>query len=189
MVEHGDLPDSPNSFASRVRVAEQNQLLGARADLQNSREMQFRANFAIDAVETLTEKKALGESYRLGVIGVIDATIVIADQKVREKKALEDLPQEIISRTNLIKLALQIQLGREVDAEPIRSIIEELGLQADRENLIDRIRDTFKTDSEDIDRKVIEKAVWITHKTVSLVRKIQERLGVKKDPLEYEEVK
>ena len=186
MVEHGNLPDNPNSFASRVRTVTQNQLLGARADLGNSREVQFRANFAIDAAETLTEKKALGERYKLGVMGVMDATIVIADQKVREKKPLEDLPQEIISRTNLIKLALQIQLGREVSSDPIRGIIEELGLQADRELLVDRIKDAVKIDSEDIDREVLEKAVWITHKTVSLVRKIQERLGVKKDPLEYE---
>lgn len=189
MVERRNLPDNPNNFASRVRIARQNQLEGARKDLASSRELQYRVYFQIKAAQTLDKKKALGNSYRRGVLGVMDATIVIADQKIRDKKPLEDVPQELGSRTNSIKLALDIQLGRNVDQGPIRSIVEELGLQADRDILADRIREAVGTDFEEIDRKAIKNAVELTDKSVSFVRKIQKQLGVKEDPAEYDELR
>lgn len=186
MVECGNLPDNPNSFANRVRIARRNQLDGARDDLASSRERQYTAYFKIGAAETLEEKKVWGDSYRLAVLGVMDASIAIADQKVRERKRLEDVPQELASRTNSIKLALDIQLGRNVDQGPIKSVIEELGLQADRGLLIDRIRNVIKIDSEDVDREIVKKAVKVTDHSVSFTKKVQKKLGVKEDPGEYE---
>lgn len=187
MVERRNLPDNPNNFASRVRIARQNQLEGARKDLASSRDLQYRVYFQIKAAPTLDAKKAFGSSYRLGVLGVMDATIVIADQKIRDKKPLEDVPQELGSRTNSIKLALDIQLGRNVDQGPIRGIIEELGLQADKDILADRITEVIRIDFEEIDREAVKNAVELTDKSVSFVRKVQKQLGVKDDPSEYEE--
>lgn len=94
----------------------------------------------------MEEKKQFGEDYKRGVVGVIDAAVLIGDEKVREKKQLEDIPQEIILRSSSIKLALEIQLGREVDQAAIRSIIKELGLRVDREILINRIKDVLETE-------------------------------------------
>lgn len=188
MVECRNLPDNPNSFANRVRTARQSQLDGARNNLANSRELKFRAYFQIDAAPTLAEKKKFGSSYRLGVLGVVDAAIVISDQKIREHQPLEVVPQEITSRTNSIKLGLEIQLGREADQSAIRSVIEELGIHASIDTVTDRIREVV-SDLKEIDRDVIRKAVKVTDKSVSLVRRIQKQLGVKEYPSEYEEVR
>lgn len=185
MVEHGNLPENPNSFANRVRIARQSQLVGARNELVNSRELQFRAYFQIDAASTLTKKKAFGNNYRRGVLGVVDAAIIISDQKIRERQPLEVVPQEIISRTNSIKLSLEIQLGREVDQSAIKSVIEELGIHASIDAVTNRIIETV-SDLEGIDRDLIRKAVKVTDHSVSLVRRIQKQMGVKKDLSEYE---
>lgn len=188
MVERGSLPDNPNSFANRVSTVRQSQLAGARDALADSRELQYKIFFKIDAAKDVPEKRKFGSDYRLGVLGVIDAAIMIADQKIREKKPLEDVPQELGSRTNSIKLALEIQLGKGVDQLTIRKVIEELGIHASIDAITDRLREVVKIDSEEeISREVVRKAVKITDHSVSLVKKIQKNVGVKDNPSEYGE--
>ena len=125
-------------------------------------------------------------SYREGTIGILQASILIGDQKVRDKQPLTNAERELIAAVNSIKLALDIQLGKSVDGEIIRSIVEELGPQVDRSLLIDRIKEIVRVDSLEIDRDLIREAVELTDKSISFTKRIQKRVGVKEDPTEYQ---
>jgi len=183
----GSFPSNPEGWENQVRKARESQLAGARSDLAQSREVQYNALFEIKKAATLEEKKAWGKIYKDGILGVLHASIIIGDQKVRDRQTLTSVEQELIAVPKSIKLALDIQLGKSVDEGEIKNIVEGLGLQVDRNFLIDRIKDILRVDSEEIDRKLIEEAVRVTDKSVSFTKRIQRRVGVKEDIREYEQ--
>lgn len=180
--KHGPSPETPGNLDSYIRRVRNMKRKDSRDLLVEERQLYFIAKVGIEEAGTEDLRKSFEFTLNKKFDGITLLAVDIGLQKLALKEPLRDPEQEPKAKAESIKFVLELlQSEKKFDAETIRTVISEVGLEGVQEKLVNKLKDLIDASEENI-----KKAVGMVEDNIKHVLTYQRAVGVKDKKEDYD---